>query len=89
VRGHAASVVEENKEEEEEAKRFEQEKVKIKHNLADIIRKHKMKMEEDGLKMKKIKKYACDKENCLHYALVVVVILISVIIALSDITRCK
>jgi hypothetical protein len=63
--------------------------VKIKNNLADIIRKHKMEIEEGELKMKKIKKYACDKENCLHYALAVVVILISVIIALSDITRCK
>jgi hypothetical protein len=48
-----------------------------------------MKMEEDKLKMKKIKKYARDKENCLHYALAVVVILISVVIALSGITRCN
>jgi hypothetical protein len=35
--------------------------VKIEHNLADIIRRQKMKMEEEILKMKKIKKYACDK----------------------------
>jgi hypothetical protein len=48
-----------------------------------------MKAEEDKLKIKKITKYACDKENCPHYALVVVVILISAVIALSGIIRCK
>jgi uncharacterized protein YktB (UPF0637 family) len=84
-----SKTVEEKTKVEERAKRFEEEKVKIEHNLADIIRIQKMKMEEDKLKMKKIKKYARDKENCLHYALVVVVILISVVIALSGITRCK
>jgi hypothetical protein len=68
-------------------KRFEEEKVKIEYNLADIIQK--MKTEVDKLKMKKIKKYAHDKEKCLHYALVVVVILTSVVIALSGITTCK
>jgi hypothetical protein len=48
-----------------------------------------MKAEEDKLKMKKIKKYARNKENCLHYDLAVFVILISVVIALLGITRCK
>jgi hypothetical protein len=63
--------------------------VKIEHNLADIIRRQKMKAEEDKLKMKKIKKYDHDKENCLNYALALIVILISVVIALSGITRCR
>jgi hypothetical protein len=84
-----SKAVKEKTEAEEKAKRFEEKKVKIEHNFADIIRIQKMKMEEDKLKMKKIKKYARDRENCLHYALVVVVILISVVIALSGITRCK
>jgi Cu/Ag efflux pump CusA len=48
-----------------------------------------MKAREGKLKMKKIKKYARDMENCLHYALAIVVILFSVVIALSGITRCK
>jgi hypothetical protein len=48
-----------------------------------------MKREEDKLKMNEIKKYACDQENCLHCALAVVVILTSVVIALSGITSCK
>jgi hypothetical protein len=63
--------------------------VKIEHNLADIIRRQKMKAEEDKLKMKKIKKYDHDKENCLNYALALIIILISVVIALSGITRCR
>jgi uncharacterized membrane protein len=85
-----SKVVKEKMEAEEKAKTFEEEKVKIEHKLADIIRGQKMKMEEDKLKMKNIKKkYARDKENCLHYALAVVVILISVVIPLSGITRCK
>jgi hypothetical protein len=70
-------------------KRFEKENVKIEHNLADIIHRQKMKAEEDKLKLNKIKKYTRDMENCLHYALAIVVILISVAIALSGITRCK
>jgi uncharacterized protein YktB (UPF0637 family) len=84
-----SKTIEEKTKVEERAKRFEEEKVKIEHNLADIIRIQKMKTEEDKLKMKKIKKYACDKENCLHYALAILVILISVVIALLGITRCK
>jgi hypothetical protein len=60
---------------------FKEEKLNIEHKLANIIRRQKMKMEEDKLKMKRIKKYARDKENFLHYDLVVV-ILISVVIAL-------
>jgi hypothetical protein len=36
--------------------------VKIENKLADIIRRQKMKAEKDKLKMKKIKKYACDKK---------------------------
>jgi hypothetical protein len=48
-----------------------------------------MKTEENKLKMKKIKKYACDKENCLHYALAVIVILISFVIDMLGITRSK
>jgi hypothetical protein len=47
--------IEEKKKAEEKAKRFEEEKVKFKHTLADIIRKQKMKAKEDKLKMKKIK----------------------------------
>jgi hypothetical protein len=48
-----------------------------------------MKTEVEKLKMKKIKKYPRDKENCLHYALAVVLIQISIVTALSGITRCK
>jgi hypothetical protein len=51
-----SNVVEEKKEAEEKAKRFEEEKVKNEHNLADITRRQKMKTEEDKLKIKKIKK---------------------------------
>jgi hypothetical protein len=61
--------VEEKKKAEEKAKRFEKEKMRIEHNLADILRGQKIKAEKDKLNMKKIKKYACDKENCLHYDL--------------------
>jgi exonuclease III len=67
-----SKAIEEKTEVEEKAKRFEEEKVKIEHSLADIICRQKMKTEEDKLKMKKVKKYARDKENYLHYALAVV-----------------
>jgi hypothetical protein len=76
-----SKAVNEKTEAEEKAKMFKEEKLNIEHKLADIIRRQKMKMEEDKLKMKRIKKYARGKENFLHYALVVV-ILISVVIAL-------
>jgi hypothetical protein len=75
-------VKEKKKKAEEKAKMFENKKVKIEHNLVDIIRRQKMKAEELMVMVTKIKRYARDKENCLHYALAVVVILISVVIAL-------
>jgi hypothetical protein len=48
----------EKKKAEEKAKRFEEENMKIEHNLADIIRR-----EEDKFKMKKIK--ICSSERKL------------------------
>ena len=68
---------------------FEEEKMKMDLYLADIVHRQKMKAEADKLKMKKIKKYARDMENRLHYALAAVVILIGVVIALSGLSRCK
>jgi hypothetical protein len=56
-----SKVVEEKMEVEEKAKRFEEEKVKIEYNLADILQK--MKMEEDKFKMKKIKNMPVIKKN--------------------------
>jgi hypothetical protein len=54
--------VEEKKKGEEKAKRFEEEKVKIIHNLADIIHRQKMKAEEDKFKMKMIKNMLVTKK---------------------------
>jgi hypothetical protein len=52
---YLSMTVEEKKKAEENTKRFEEEKVKIEHNFADIIYRHKIKVEEDKLKMNKIK----------------------------------
>ena len=74
---------------EEKAKMFEAEKIKLELDMADFFDGQKKKVGEDRLKMKKIKKYARDKENNLHYALTAVVILLGVVIALSGLSRCK
>ena len=45
--------------------------------------------EEANLKLKKIRKSISDKENNLLYVLAAVVILVSIVIALSGLSRCK
>jgi hypothetical protein len=57
-----SKAVEEKTEAEEKAKRFGEGNVKIDHNLADIIRRQKMKTEEENLKMKKIKNMPVTKK---------------------------
>ena len=84
---HAA--VEEKKKAEEKVKRLEDEKMEMQLQLADLVHDNKRKAEEAKLKLKKIRKYVRDKENHLLYALAALVILVSVVIALSDLSRCR
>ena len=74
---------------EENAKKFEQEKMEMELHLVDILQKQDEKAEADKEKMKKVDKYIRDKENSLHYALAAFVILLGVVIALLGWTRCK
>ena len=62
---HAA--VEEKKKTEEKAKRLEDQKMEMELQFADLVHDYKMKADDTKLEMKKIRKYARDKETKLLY----------------------
>jgi hypothetical protein len=72
--------------------RVVEEKGKLELALVDIIDEHNIKKQEarqaTRSKMNKIKKYVLQKEVCLRYALGAIVILVTVIIAMSAFLKC-
>jgi hypothetical protein len=52
--------------------------------VADFVYEHKMKADANMLKMKKINKYALEKESYLQYALSCIVILVRIVANLGS-----
>ena len=62
-------------------KRVEEEKMKLELYIADVVDDHKIKMNAMRLKIRKIRKYAIDKEAWYHYAVGSIVTLVAILIA--------
>ena len=65
----------------EKLKRIEEEKMKLDLYVADVLDDHKIKMDAMRLKIRKIRKYAIDKEAWYHYAIGSIVTLVAILIA--------
>ena len=65
----------------EKLKTIEEEKMKLELYVADVVDGHKIKMDAMRLKIRKIRKYAIDKEAWYHYAVGSIVTLVAILIA--------
>ena len=62
--------------------------MKLEFDLADVIDKHKIKMDAMRLKIRKIRKYAINKEAWYHYAVGSIVTLVAILIAFVVAFKC-
>ena len=62
-------------------KRVEEEKMKLELYVADVVDDHKIKMDAMRLKIRKIRKYAVNKEAWYHYAVGSIITLVAILIA--------
>ena len=62
-------------------KRIEKKKMKLELYVADVVDDHKIKMDAMRLKIRKIRKYAINKEAWYHYAVGSMVTLVAILIA--------
>ena len=65
----------------EKLKKIEEEKMKLELYIADVVDDHKIKMDAMRLKIRKIRKYAINKEAWYHYVVGSMVILVVILIA--------
>jgi hypothetical protein len=64
----------------EKLKRIEEEKMKLELYVANVVDDHKIKMDAMRLKIRKIRKYAVNKEAWCHYAVGSIVTLVAILI---------
>ena len=72
-------------------KRVEEEKMKLELYVADVVDDHKIKMDAMRLKIRrirKIRKYAINKEAWYHYAVGSIIILVAILIAFVVAFKC-
>ena len=62
--------------------------MKLELHVADVVDLHKIQMDAMRLKIRKIKKYAIDKEPWYHYAVGSIVILVAILIAFVVAFKC-
>ena len=62
-------------------KKIEKEKIKLELYLADVVDDHKIKMDAMRLRIRKIRKYAINKEAWYHYVVGSMVTLVAIFIA--------
>ena len=72
----------------EKLKRIEEEKMKLKLYVADVIDDHKIKMDAMLLKIRKIIKYAVNKEAWYHYVVGSIITLVAILIAFVVAFKC-
>jgi len=72
----------------EVVKKLEQEKIELELHVADIVHDHKIMMDTTRFKIRKIRRYAIDKESWFHYAVGSIVTLVAIIIAMVVLFRC-
>ena len=58
-----------------------EEKMKLELDIADVVDKHKIKMDAMRLKIRKIRNYAIHKEAWYHYVVGSIIILVVILIA--------
>jgi hypothetical protein len=81
-------VEKENDDLKEKLKKIEEEKMKLELYLADVVDDHKIKMDAMRLKIRKIRKYAINKEAWYHYAVGSMVTLVAILIAFVVAFKC-
>ena len=69
-------------------KRFEEEKMKLELYVADVVDDHKIKMDTMRLKIRKIRKYAVNKEAWYHYVVGSIITLVAILIAFVVAFKC-
>ena len=72
----------------EKLKKIEEEKMKLEWYLADVVDDHKIKMDAMRLKIRKIRKYAINKEAWYHYVVGSMVTLVAILIAFVIAFKC-
>jgi hypothetical protein len=72
----------------EKLKRTEEEKMKLELHVADVVDDHKIKMDVMRLNIRKIRKYAIDKEAWYHYVVGSIVTLVAILIAFVVACKC-
>ena len=68
-------------------KRIEEEKMKLELHVADVVDLHKIEMDAMRLKIRKIRKYAINKEAWYHYDVGSIITLVAILI--SFVVACK
>ena len=69
-------------------KRIEEEKMKLELYVADVVDDHKIKMDAMRLKIRKIRKYAVNKEAWYHYVVGSIITLVAILIAFVVAFKC-
>jgi len=69
-------------------KRVEEEKMKLELYIADVVDDHKIKMDTMRLKIRKIRKYAVNKEAWYHYVVGSIITLVAILIAFVVAFKC-
>jgi hypothetical protein len=72
----------------EKLKRIEEEKMKLELYVADVVDDHKIKMDAMRLKIRKIRKYAINKEAWYHYAVGSIITLVAILITFVVAFKC-
>ena len=72
----------------EKLKRIEEEKMKLELHVADVVDLHKIQMDAMRLKIRKIRKYAINKEAWYHYAVGSIITLVAILITFVVAFKC-
>ena len=73
----------------EKLKRIEEEKMKLELHVADVVDLHKIQMDAMRLKIRKIRKYAINKEAWYHYAVGSIFTLVAILVAFVVAFKCS
>ena len=72
----------------EKLKKIEEEKMELELYVADVVDDHKIKMDAMRLKIRKIRKYAINKEAWYHYAVGSIITFVAIMIAFVVAFKC-